>query len=132
MSDLLGSPDLIPSVDSARWHRILNGFLHRTSPPSAKAAPVPAVEAAVRVVILERPSDSTVVVQWSSPVGCYYGEQIWRKAVARKSGYCVLTGKRIVRGDDVFKPQRTRRRICLNASAMIGASSLEAMTDIAS
>ncbi len=115
------------STDSARWDRILSALVapHAESGEAwTKPRKGPAPHDAARIVILDRPTACTVLVQWSSAVGCHYGEQIWRKVVARHSGVCALTGCRIARGDAVFRPGRARAA-CSNAAAMIRASSLD-------
>lgn len=69
-------------------------------------------------------NEKTVLLSWSDALSGRYGEQIWKKSGAKRSGRCVLSGRWIVRGEPVFRPQgRPRPR---NAWAMISADSLAA------
>lgn len=76
----------------------------------------------VRIEILER-SDTTLVIRWIEPGRCHYGEQRWRRRSAHTSGTCVVTRRKIRRGDAVFKP--AERPAPLNASVMIAAEVFE-------
>lgn len=118
------------ATDCQRWGRILDSL---RMPPAAS----PSLRGdegfaggginreIIHIVILDRPSSDTMLVSWSSSIGCRYGEQTWRKVVARKSGVCALSGHLIVRGDSVFRPKRTRNGICSNWMAMMKASSVD-------
>lgn len=117
-------------TDWHRWGRILDSLrMSPAAPPSLRGderfASGNLNPEIVHIVILDRPSSDTVLVSWSSSIGCRYGEQTWRKVVARKSGVCILSGHKIVRGDSVFRPKRTRNAICSNSMAMIKASSVD-------
>ncbi len=70
------------------------------------------------IVILERPSPSTVVVSWRDATRCSYGYQYWYKGFARRGGTCAMSGVHIRRGDVVFRPRRTNV-MPANMSAMI-------------
>jgi len=74
--------------------------------------------------VLERRSRTIATVAWSDPTACRYGEQIWRRCVARKSGICALSGQVIARGDAVYRPRITRHAP-QNIDAMILASVME-------
>lgn len=117
-------------TDWHRWRRILDSLrMSPAAPPSLRGDERSASgnlnPEIVHIVILDRPSSDTVLVSWSSSIGCRYGEQTWRKVVARKSGVCILSGHLIVRGDPVFRPKRTRNAMCSNSTAMIKASSVD-------
>lgn len=71
-----------------------------------------------RVTVLERHGSTSAVVSWCDPTACCYWEQKWRRCRARKRGFCALTGNRIVRGDDIFRPSRAHP-IPMNNDAMI-------------
>lgn len=77
------------------------------------------------VTIEERLANSSFTLSWSDPTRCSYREQVWKRAIARKSGICVLSGAAIKRGDAVFRPLARRYKIPLNSGAMILAVSLE-------
>jgi hypothetical protein len=118
------------ATDCHRWGRILDSLrMPPAAPPSLRGderfASGNLNPEIVHIVILDRPSSDTVLVSWSSSIGCRYGEQTWRKVVARKSGVCILSGHLIVRGDSVFRPKRTRNAMCSNWMAMMKASSVD-------
>ncbi|WP_321916171.1 MULTISPECIES: DUF3331 domain-containing protein [unclassified Paraburkholderia] len=83
--------------------------------------------ASCTVTIEERLANSSFTLSWSDPTRCSYREQVWKRAIARKSGVCVLSGERIKRGDAVFRPLARRYMVPLNSGAMILAVSLEAL-----
>ncbi|MCR4468120.1 DUF3331 domain-containing protein [Burkholderia sp. SCN-KJ] len=131
MENTPGTDDVTNGIsDRHRWDRILDAL---RSPPAALPFPGVAERAcmshsnlgAVRIVILERPSTDTVLISWSSSTACRYGEQTWRRVIAREDGVCILTGDSIARGDSVFRPKRTRNAMCSNSMAMIKASSID-------
>jgi Domain of unknown function (DUF3331) len=76
--------------------------------------------------VLERHGNTGATVAWSDPTSCCYGEQLWRRCVARKRGACALSGKDIAAGDAVYRPRRVGQMPC-NSEAMILASVLEAL-----
>ncbi|WP_201700950.1 DUF3331 domain-containing protein [Paraburkholderia hiiakae] len=82
--------------------------------------------ASCTVTIEERLANSSFTLSWSDPTRCSYREQVWKRAIARKSGICVLSGTPIKRGDAVFRPLARRYKVPLNSGAMILAVSLEA------
>jgi hypothetical protein len=77
------------------------------------------------VKIEERLANAAFALSWSDPTQCSYREQVWKRAIARKSGVCALSGERIKRGDAVFRPQARRFKVPLNSGAMILAASLD-------
>jgi hypothetical protein len=76
------------------------------------------------VTVVEELSNSLFSLCWHDPTRCNYGEQIWALCVARVSGCCALSGKRIVRGDRVYRPRIRGRTKPLNGDAMILAGEL--------
>lgn len=82
------------------------------------------------VNIIERPRHAMAVVSWRDATHCRYGDQVWTATTAREAGVCALSGKPIVRTDAVYRPQHSRR-LALNAEAMILASALEAVCELA-
>ncbi|WP_394365042.1 DUF3331 domain-containing protein [Paraburkholderia kirstenboschensis] len=77
--------------------------------------------------VLERQSRTTATVAWSDSTACRYGEQLWQRCIARKTGICALSGQAIAKGDAVYSP-RVLRRAPQNIDAMILASVMEATT----
>lgn len=83
------------------------------------------------VSLIERTTPSTVTIAWRDSTSCFYGEQVWRVAGAKVSGVCVLSGKRIRRGDRIYHPQRSNPAP-VNARAMILESALDLMAPMQS
>jgi Domain of unknown function (DUF3331) len=77
----------------------------------------------INVVVLDRPTSSTVLISWKDSTRCNYGYQLWHLAKSRKSGICALSGKQIKVGDLVYRPYAGRLDP-LNAGAMILAVSI--------
>ncbi|MPW22651.1 DUF3331 domain-containing protein [Paraburkholderia sp. CNPSo 3157] len=75
------------------------------------------------VNILERASQSTVIVSWHDPTRCSYSFQLWRRFDATRPGICALSGMIINAGDSIYKPISKPRPI--NASAMMLATEVE-------
>ena len=75
------------------------------------------------VTILERASQSTVMVSWHDPTRCSYSFQLWRRFDAIRPGVCALSGIVINTGDSIYKPISKPRP--LNASAMILTTEVE-------
>lgn len=114
----------------ARWQFITSALLYcsRSEGVSVSATcreRCPAAglqDASVR--LLECPSDRTVLIEWSSPIGCRYGEQLWMRVIAAAAGVCALSGKPVTRGDAVFRPRRPLNSGG-NALAMILATEID-------
>ncbi|MBN3759204.1 DUF3331 domain-containing protein [Burkholderia sp. Ac-20365] len=77
----------------------------------------------VQIRILERPTNSTLIIHWRDPGRCFYGHQSWRITKARIAGHCVVSRVAIQKGDDVFRPAYTNAPP-QNAQAMILASAV--------
>jgi hypothetical protein len=76
------------------------------------------------VTVVEKLSNSLFSMCWHDPTLCNYQEQVWSPCVARASGHCALSGKRIGRGDPVYRPRVRGPTRPLNGDAMILASEL--------
>jgi hypothetical protein len=74
--------------------------------------------------ILERNGQTSATVAWSDPTSCCYGEQIWRRCIAKKAGVCALSGQAIATGDAVYRPRR-RNPAPRNIEAMILATVMQ-------
>ena len=77
-----------------------------------------------RISIVEQPTAQTLTVCWSDPLSGHYADQLWRKGVAQKSSFCVLTGMRIRRGDAVFRPRTGERCVPVNREYMLLANAV--------
>lgn len=76
--------------------------------------------------VLERNGPNSATVAWRDATSCCYGEQLWRRCIAREAGVCALSGHAIARGDAVFRP-RLVRPAPRNIEAMILAKVMEAI-----
>ncbi|MGF6536616.1 DUF3331 domain-containing protein [Paraburkholderia phenazinium] len=76
------------------------------------------------VRVVEALSNSRFSLCWHDPTLCNYEEQVWVPCRARSSGRCALSGKRIGRGDCVYRPRGRGPSRPLNGDAMILASEL--------
>jgi Domain of unknown function (DUF3331) len=77
-----------------------------------------------RFEILEWTPGNSLVVCWCDPTAGRYGEQSWKLSVARGVSICAFSGKRIKRGDKIFRPY-WRGAKPANAEQSILASALE-------
>lgn len=119
------------------WTHTVRGLVHSSA--SRAATPERAQHGASQwqdnafgqctVKVEERLTEAAFALSWSDSTRCHYREQIWKRATARRSGICVLSGEAIRRGDAVFRPLATRFKIPLNSRAMILAVSLETRAD---
>ncbi|MBP0595412.1 DUF3331 domain-containing protein [Paraburkholderia sp. LEh10] len=92
---------------------------HKTTSRRRGRAPTPA-----RIFITEQPTSRTLSVCWSDPRSGHYADQVWRKGVARKSSFCVLTGMRIRPGDAVFRPRAGETYVPANHEYMLLAEAV--------
>ena len=76
------------------------------------------------VRVVEKLSNSRFSLCWHDSTLCNYEEQVWAPCLARSSGRCALSGKRIGRGDCVYRPRGRGPSRPLNGDAMILASEL--------
>jgi hypothetical protein len=76
--------------------------------------------------VLECDGRSSAAVAWSDATSCRYGEQRWRRGIAKKAGVCALSGQAIATGDAVYRP-RLIQPAPRNIEAMILATVLEAI-----
>lgn len=76
------------------------------------------------VTVVEELPNSHFSLCWHDPTLCHYQEQVWMPCAARASGHCALSGKRIGRGDPVYRPRLRGPARPLNGDAMILASEL--------
>ncbi|WP_322062399.1 DUF3331 domain-containing protein [Paraburkholderia sp. J63] len=57
----------------------------------------------LKITILES-SREHLLIRWVDSRRCHYGEQRWRLSMARRRGYCAISGLSIHRGQPVFRP----------------------------
>jgi hypothetical protein len=76
------------------------------------------------IQVLERKGQTSATVAWSDSTSCCYGEQIWRRCIAKKGGVCVLSGQLIAKGDAVYRP-RCLKPAPRNFEAMILATVIQ-------
>lgn len=79
--------------------------------------------------ILERKTNSTILVCWRDATSGQYAEQTWRLVSATRNGQCALSGCPIRRGDFVFHPSYRGAKIPANADVQILASQLPCPVD---
>jgi hypothetical protein len=77
--------------------------------------------------VLGRHGWTSATVAWSDATSCCYGEQLWRRCIAKKAGVGALSGQTIATGNTVYRPRRVRP-IPRNIEAMILATVLEAVS----
>ncbi|MCC8392914.1 DUF3331 domain-containing protein [Paraburkholderia sp. MMS20-SJTR3] len=106
------------------------GLLGQLSGEKCPGSPVPAApEQASRrsadkpvpgltIRVLERATATRVTLAWRDPSRCAYCDQEWYRTRARRAGVCVVSGRKMRRGEDVYRPRTTRPQ-ALNADAMI-------------
>ena len=105
------------------WKAIVRQLSCPSSPPplqpeSRALDTISAASFPIRSV--ERITPRTATVEWCEPSVCHYAEQTWVHGVAKRDGYCALTGEPIRRGDAVFHPRHVSPPP-RNAEAMIAA-----------
>lgn len=89
---------------------------------TATFEPVVSEQVPARISIVEQLTSRTLSVCWSDPQSGHYADQVWRKGVARKPSFCVLTGTRICPGDSIFQPRACERYVPRNHDHMILAA----------
>jgi hypothetical protein len=130
MENMCGSDDV---KDSQAWSRTLemlsSGSDGRHDRVRSRVNAEPDTSSAyrtgnkVQVRILERPTNSTLIVLWSDPGRCFYGHQSWRVTKARIAGRCAFSHSVIREGDEVYRPVYAGVEP-QNSRAMILASSV--------
>jgi hypothetical protein len=93
----------------ATWYDVImppvqDSGLHQVS----CRAPRQATRSDLSVAVLERATPLTVTVSWSDSLVCRYGEQVWIRTHAAVAGNCVLSGRAIRAGDEIYQPRETR------------------------
>jgi hypothetical protein len=82
-----------------------------------------------QIAVLEWLSGSTVSVFWSDACTGHYAEQLWRLGLARRDGYCALSGHAVHEGEFVFRPRSSLTSAPANWDRMILASKVPAASD---
>ncbi|MHB9841682.1 DUF3331 domain-containing protein [Paraburkholderia terrae] len=78
-----------------------------------------------RLLVHEILTSHTLSICWSDSQTGHYAEQVWRLGLARNDGYCALSGRPIVEGDEVFRPRRSAVYVPANWNRMILASQIK-------
>jgi len=124
---------LYPRADARQSKRVTNDKFGRKwgdSRSTGRRAPTVQPWAATEcasIVAVERQPDSSMLVSWSDSTRCRYTDQLWVVIVSRISGYCALSGRRIRRGDQVYKPRWKAPYRPANGAEMILVAELEQM-----
>jgi len=79
------------------------------------------------ISVVEKLSSTTISVCWSDPCLGHYANQIWGMGSARGDAICVLSGKRIRRGDPIFRPRAYGSQLPINRDRMILASAVSGL-----
>ena len=79
------------------------------------------------ITVIECLSHTAVALRWSSGY-CHYGDQVWSRQIARRSGVCAATGMSIKRGDPAFRPRNRGRNEPANVDVMIHPSAIRLMS----
>jgi hypothetical protein len=95
------------------------------SGPYARSRYFPSPDGERVIRVLEHSGKISATVAWSDSMSGCYGEQLWRRCIARRVGLCVLSGQKIAKGDAVYSPRKAKQ-LPYNSQAMILASVLEA------
>ncbi|WNC89163.1 DUF3331 domain-containing protein [Paraburkholderia sp. FT54] len=121
-----------PFEEDRTWQStmaLLSGEADTQQPPAVSSRVRPTRGAGnfskCAIRILERNGQTSATIAWSDATSCCYGEQLWRRCIARKTGVCALSGQAIARGDAVYRPRRVRPAP-RNVEAMILATVMEA------
>lgn len=103
-----------------------------TEAPSDKSRPVDTAASLASgyghnavVTFVERIGAKAVSISWRDSTGGNYREQRWVLRAARTRGICALTGKAIVRGDNIYHPVSGSGGRPTNLAQMIRAEALE-------
>lgn len=100
-----------------------NKRLHDEAVSSAEAVSRPTC-----IAIVERPSSETVSVCWSDATMGRYSEQIWRLGRARTSSLCLLSGRVIRYGDEVYRSPAQQGCLSVDQDRMILACAVDEAT----
>lgn len=110
----MSAPEVdVEKIDRVRFKRGLLRGNERAADSSRRPA---------RIFVLERLSTRTLSIFWSDPQSGHYAEQTWRLGLARTNGICVLSGRPISAGEEVFRPRCSVTYIPANSKHMILSS----------
>jgi hypothetical protein len=71
-------------------------------------------------------SERSLTIVWHDSTACSYVDQRWSRSKSNSPGVCALSGTIICRGQDIFRPSRSKPPPA-NAGAMILVSALPAV-----
>ncbi|WP_321899627.1 DUF3331 domain-containing protein [Paraburkholderia heleia] len=116
----ISSPD--DGIGKYKMSRADNGRDPAKRGPPARAGERPTDPA--NCTIVDRISACSIMVRWGDATVGHYGEQLWKRGIARRSTWCILSGMRVRRGDIVYRPC-TRGLRPMNCEEVILAGVLE-------
>ncbi|WP_321932074.1 DUF3331 domain-containing protein [Paraburkholderia guartelaensis] len=117
-------PNSLAPESTGNTHVCRENFCGRGSTLVMNFGAVVAESFPARVSIVEQRTSQTLSVCWSDSQSGHYADQVWRKGVARRASFCVLTGTRIYPGDSVFQPRACATHVPANRDHMILAAVL--------
>jgi hypothetical protein len=109
---------MLSEEDQVRWNKIVGLLQMGDSRKLELGHEKYRRSSASTVVYVERVSDSTIVVSWSDSTACLYGDQTWRRCLAKNEGICEISGLPVGIGDAVYRPMPVARSP-INASCMM-------------
>ena len=116
------APEPFASESTANTHVRKKKVRRRGDIASRACEPVVAEPVPTHISIVEQLTSQTLSVCWSDPQSGHYADQVWRKGVARRPSFCVLTGMPIYPGDSVFRPRACETYVPANRDRMILAA----------
>lgn len=116
------APESFASKSAPNTYIRKKKFRRRGGAASCASEPFVAEPVPTHISIVEQLTSQTLSVCWSDPQSGHYADQVWRKGVARRPSYCVLSGKRIYPGDSVFRPRACETYVPANRDRMILAA----------
>lgn len=104
--DVLTSATQTPASSTGVERRKLQRFRLKKRLRAEAVSTVDVESRLTRISIVERPSSETVSVCWSDARMGRFSDQIWRRGRARTNSFCLLTGRQIRHGDEIFRPTK--------------------------
>jgi hypothetical protein len=77
------------------------------------------------IAFVEWVNSKSAILSWKASTSGVYGEQLWKLRTAKRLGSCAISGKKIRRGNAVFRPwHRGDQLVPVNANCEILEQSL--------
>lgn len=92
------------------WGAIIRPLSRIKSLPEQDALPpyTPSTECRPHVILLEKASNSTILVTWQEARLGRHAEQVWHRCIAKQGGICILSGLPYRRSEMVYRPRPTK------------------------